>query len=110
MVEQILDLGTNFKLCLILVIGIPACGKSTLIKQFRESIIQTNIELEVNLVTLDEIQKDMDALDIEGWHKSRDVALEITRTMIEKCLMYKKQSLVIVDDTFEYASMRKAYY
>ena len=52
----------------------------------------------------------MDALDIEGWHKSRDVALEITRTMIEKFLLYKKQSLVLVDDTFEYSSMRKAYY
>ena len=52
----------------------------------------------------------MDARNIEGWHKTRDIALEITRTMIEKSLLYKKQSLLIVDDTFEYASMRKAYY
>ena len=53
MVEKVLNLGTNFKLCLILVVGIPACGKSTLIEKFIESIIQTESELDVNVVSLD---------------------------------------------------------
>ena len=47
---------------------------------------------------------------VQAWHDSKRVALEKVRGILSQAKEEARPSLVIVDDTFEYASMRKVYY
>ena len=47
---------------------------------------------------------------VQAWHDSKHIALEKVRVILSHARDEARPTLVIVDDTFEYASMRKVYY
>ena len=57
---------------ILLLVGIPACGKSTLSKRFADDLVQNEV------VSLDEIQNELSqgSQNIEAWHQSKIVALD----------------------------------
>ena len=88
----------------MLLVGLPASGKSSLAQYIKKLISNTKV------VSLDEIQlelmRDEDLDSLEAWHRSKEYALAEVKDM----LLDQVCKILIVDDTFEYHSMRKPYY
>lgn len=62
--------------CIVILIGLPACGKSTLAQIIRDH--QFVLNRHAKIIELDEIFRSLPSkMEIEGkWHKARDMALE----------------------------------
>ena len=67
--------------CVIILVGLPACGKSTLAQIIRDH--QYVVNRHPKIIELDEIFRSLPSkMEIEGkWHKTRDIALEQCTTM-----------------------------
>ena len=105
----------------VLMVGIPASGKSTLARNLSQQISQmanaTTSQYAAAIVSLDQIQMELTTngsgevdVKVQAWHDSKRVALEKVRGILSQARDDATPTLVIVDDTFEYASMRKVYY
>ena len=94
----------QFESILVLLVGLPASGKSSLAQNIKSLISNTKI------VSLDECQleviKDEDLDSLAAWHRSKEYALAEVKDM----LIDQVCKILIVDDTFEYSSMRKPYF
>ena len=94
----------------VLLVGLPACGKSTLAAR-----LETSANTQVKRISLDEVQAELvaagDKDGVEAWHESKKLALERTRAFLTAPATDNEAArIVVVDDTFEYNSMRKVYY
>ena len=89
------------------MVGLPACGKSTLALVIAEQMAVLNRN--VKIVELDVIfshLKNPNKQSIDGlWQQARLLALDHTATALQA-----KDVDVIVDDNNEYRSMRKPYF
>ncbi|TNV74997.1 hypothetical protein FGO68_gene16181 [Halteria grandinella] len=93
------------KQIIVLLVGIPASGKTHLSQQLDDSF-----KNQVRLIEYDMIERELldgqTGFDASIWQKARQIAYEKCRQAIDT----DKTQLVILDDNFYYKSMRKPYY
>ena len=79
---------------LLLLIGLPGCGKTTL----ASSILKLNPTSKH--ICFDLLQGGLQTT--ESWHQAKQTAFELCQ--------HSNANLIILDDNFEYKSMRKPYF
>lgn len=84
----------------VLLVGLPGAGKSSLARRLCESI-QSSIHIEYDGITASLIEGE----ELEAWRRTRSIAVE----NLAECLS-TSPSLVVMDDNFHLRSMRKAIY
>lgn len=87
---------------IILLCGLPACGKTTLCTSLNQ-IWRKNKALNVRIISIDTFYK-KSTFDPSDWHAAREDAYRTTAKVLET------DGIVIVDDTMFYRSMRRKYF
>ncbi|KAI6655469.1 hypothetical protein LOD99_11398 [Oopsacas minuta] len=100
-----------------LLIGIPAAGKTTFTRNFKEYLKSVDSNLEIICVEFDTyLPKDTRCVatpvDVFEWRKHRDNMRTQIATFLDTqdTSSNSKISVLILDDTFHYRSMRYEYY
>jgi broad-specificity NMP kinase len=80
----------------MLLVGLPGCGKTTLANQLRD------LDPTIQHICFDQLQEEQTT---ESWHEAKQIAFK-------KCQEHilSNPSMIILDDNFEYKSMRKPYF
>ena len=101
------------KIYLVLTVGIPGSGKSTLCSSMQSELLQKGHEcylLEFDLVEENiQKQKQAEGFDAEIWKQAREeIHLQVQEILSQQCT--SGDIYVLLDDNFYYKSMRKPYY
>lgn len=100
--------------CLLVLIGLPAVGKSTLAKKIITEGSDRNIQVEhVEFDVIEERLKKENGVEefkIDLWQLARTSAYEYIDQLLTQKLDVGKKRLIIVDDNMYFGSMRKLYF
>ena len=88
---------------ILIMTGLPACGKSTLARVLAEQFAVLNFN--VKIIELDFIFSQLSGPVDGKWQLARNKALQETNSAL-----LALKTLVIIDDTNDYRSMRKPYF
>lgn len=89
--------------CLVLLCGLPACGKTTLAKK----LIQRG-EVDVDYICFDELMEN--EFTPKEWKQKRKTMWETANELITKNNKSDKKRVILLDDNFYYSSMRHEYF
>lgn len=112
------DMTTSSDVSIILTIGLPACGKSTLVRALAERLCIHEECAQVEVLDFDHMEQAIgSAFDPEVWKLARTAIKNKTESMLSDLVALelpveekKRKSVLILDDNFYLRSMRKVYY
>ena len=92
---------------LILLCGLPASGKSTLVRTLCRIWKRLDVPMDVSVISVDALQRET-TFSASDWHAARDRAF----TLVQDALKRERegQLLLVVDDTMFYRSMRRRFF
>ncbi len=92
---------------LILLCGLPASGKSTLVRTLCRVWRRLDVPVDVSVISVDALQRET-TYSASDWHAARDRAFTLAQDALQR--EREGRLLLVVDDTMFYRSMRRRFF
>lgn len=94
-------------ICVMVVMGLPGSGKTSLCKHFLAHVNEYEEGIEVEHICFDKLALEY---NLENYKEFRNEVFKFVEHNLDEYLSMNKKTILILDDIMYYRSMRKQYY